>query len=316
MPRKATDYLALNDIFPSINSFAKEPKLMTTCLIVGCGYVGRQVAKLEKVQGNHVTALTGSAKSKERLRNMGIDTAPGDLDDASSLAGLPTGKKIVYYFAPPPGRGIIDSRMQAFVAALGKNNLPARVVLISTTGVYGDCRGEWVREERPPAPETDRAKRRLSAENTLLDWSADSGVPVVILRVPGIYGPGRLPLKRLLEGTPVLREEDSPFSNRIHVDDLARACYAAARKGKAGVVYNVSDGHPTTMTDYFFKVADLLEIPRPPAIPIEEAKKRLSAGILSYLAESKKIDNRRMREELGVEPHYPDLESGLPACLE
>ncbi|MDH3514998.1 MAG: NAD-dependent epimerase/dehydratase family protein, partial [Gammaproteobacteria bacterium] len=223
---------------------------------------------------------------------------------------------LVYYFAPPPGRGVTDPRMEAFLSGLDSSGLPRRVVLISTTGVYGDCKGEWVTEERAPRPEADRAKRRLAAENILRRWSEKSGVTVVILRVPGIYGRGYLPEARLRAGEPVLREEESPYSNRIHADDLAQVCVIAGHHGKPGVLYNVSDGHPTTMTDFFYRVADVLGIPRPPAITLEQARRQMSEGMLSYLAESKRIDNRRMREELGVELMYPDLEAGLPSCFD
>jgi nucleoside-diphosphate-sugar epimerase len=113
----------------------------------------------------------------------------------------------------------------------------------------------------------------------------------------------------------VVREDESPWSNRIHADDLAQACCLAARQGRAGGVYNVSDGNPTTMTDYFYRVADFLRLPRPPAISMEEARITLGPGILSFLEESKRLDNRRMLDELGVGLRYPDLSSGLPACV-
>jgi nucleoside-diphosphate-sugar epimerase len=206
--------------------------------------------------------------------------------------------------------------METFVSILNASRLPTRVVLISTTGVYGDCRGAWVTEDRPPNPQADRARRRLAAESSLRRWSEKSGVPIVILRVPGIYGRGYLPEARLRAGEPVLREEESPFSNRIHADDLARVCFIAGHHDNPGILYNVSDGHPTTMTDFFYRVADMLGIPRPPAITLEQARQQLGEGMLSYLAESKRIDNRRLREELGVELMYPDLIAGLPSCFD
>lgn len=311
----------------------------TEVLIIGCGDIGERVARLERAEGRSVAGLVRSDRSARRLRAAGIQPITGDLDALASVNDLPVKEAVVYYFAPPPGAGVTDPRMEAFVSSLDPSRLPTRVVLISTTGVYGDCHGEWVSEDRPPKPQADRARRRLAAETTLRYWSATSGVPIVILRVPGIYGPGYLPEERLRAGVPVLREEESPFSNRIHADDLARICVAAARgcpgpaaraKPVSGVapaskkvspretvaVYNVSDGHPTTMTDFFYRVADLLGIPRPPAITREEARSRLGEGMLSYLAESKRIDNRRMREELGVELMYPDLAAGLPSCLD
>ena len=288
----------------------------TDVLIIGSGDIGERVARLERSEGRAVAGLVRSEKSARRLRAAGIQPITLDLDAPASLNNLPVKDAVVYYFAPPPDTGVTDPRMEAFVSVLTPPHLPKRIVLISTTGVYGDCHGEWVTEDRPPNPQADRARRRLAAETTLQRWSEASGVPIVILRVPGIYGPGYLPEERLRSGEPVLREDESPFSNRIHADDLARVCIAAARHDHPGVLYNVSDGHPTTMTDFFYRVADVLGIPRPPAITREEARHRLGPGMLSYLAESKRIDNRCMREELGVELMYPDLTAGLASCFE
>lgn len=285
-------------------------------LIIGCGDIGRRVARLEQAEGNTVAGLARSEISAQRLTSHGINPLSGDLDVPSSLVPLPAKNSVVYYFAPPPGKGVTDPRMEAFVVALIPPNLPQRIVLISTTGVYGDCQGEWVTEDRPARPQADRAKRRLAAEMALHRWGETYNVPVVILRVPGIYGLGRLPVERQRSGEPVLCEAESPFSNRIHADDLARACLAAAHRDKASGIYNICDGHPTTMTDFFYRVADLLQLPRPPAITLEQARRQLGAGMLSYLAESKRLDNRRMREELGIEPLYPTLECGLPSCLD
>ena len=288
----------------------------TDVLIVGCGDIGERVARLERSEGRTVAGLVRSEKSARRLRAAGIQPITADLDASVSLNDLPVKDAVVYYFAPPPDMGVTDPRMETFVSVLTPAHLPKRIVLISTTGVYGDCHGEWVTEDRPPNPQVDRARRRLAAETTLQRWSMTSGVPIVILRVPGIYGRGYLPEKRLRSGEPVLREDESPFSNRIHADDLARICIAAACHSHPSLLYNVSDGHPTTMTDFFFRVADVLGIPRPPAVTMEEARRRLGEGMLSYLAESKRIDNRRMREELGVELMYPDLTAGLASCFE
>jgi len=288
---------------------------MTGILIVGCGQVGKQVAQHELAESHRVVALARTEASAGSLQALGVECVRGDLDDPASLRHLPLQHCNVYYFAPPPAKGSEDTRMRNFLASLTSGNLPARVVLISTSGVYGDCRGEWVTEARPPRPDSDRARRRLDAEQQLLAFGAAQGVPVVILRVPGIYGPGRLPVERLMAGEPVLRESESPWSNRVHIDDLVAACVAAMRRGHDRAVYNISDGCPTTMTDYFNRVADALGIPRPVQISRAEAPARLSSGMLSYLAESKRLDNRRMREELGIEPAYPDLVSGLAACI-
>ncbi len=295
---------------------SEDSKNVGPVLIFGCGDIGRRVAALEQLAGAHVSALARSTERERALQAADMVILRGDLDDPATLQGLSAAGSLLYYFAPPPASGRTDPRIKNVLARLHGANLPQRVVLISTTGVYGDCAGAWVDEDRPPHPQTDRSTRRLAAENALRGWSKSTGVPVVILRVSGIYGPGRLPVARLARGEPVVREEHAPYTNRIHADDLAQACYLAGRRGMPGALYNISDGHPTTMTDYFNRVADLFNLPRPPTISLEEARHRLSAGMLSYLAESRRLDNRRMREQLGVVLQYPDLATGLPACLE
>jgi nucleoside-diphosphate-sugar epimerase len=287
---------------------------MSPVLIIGCGYTGRRVAAGEVAAGNRVTALARSDASAGRLQAAGPNVVRGDLDDPQSLAALPVADATIYYLAPPPAAGVTDTRLRNFLSAIGDTR-PARIVLISTSGVYGDCRGEWVTEDRPVQPQVDRARRRVDAEQQLRAWCERHAVPAVILRVPGIYGPGRLPEQRLRAGEPVLCEAESSWSNRVHVDDLARACLAGGRCGRPGAVYNISDGHPSTMTDYFNRVADVLGLKRPPQITLAQARTGLSESMQSYLAESKRLDNRRMREELGVEPRFPDLAHGLADCV-
>jgi nucleoside-diphosphate-sugar epimerase len=280
-------------------------------LIIGCGDVGVRVARLEQAQGRAVAGLVRNEAGAERLLGFGVAPVMGDLDDAESLAALPAAGALLYYFAPPPGGGPWDTRMRNFCAAVSRDNAPAKVVYISTSGVYGDCGGAWVTEETPVNAQTSRAKRRLDAETVVIEWGGRLGVPVVILRVTGIYGPGRLPLARLREGHPVLREEESPPTNRIHADDLAAVCIAAAEKGTAGEIINVSDGQPGTMSQFFNTAADLLGVPRPPQVTMTEARRVMTPMMLSYLTETRRMDNRRMRERLGVTLRYPELESGL-----
>ena len=293
---------------------------MTDVFIVGCGYVGFRVAQKVKARGQRVAALARSAASRARLQSAGIQSVAGDLDVANSLSDLPTQNTVLYYFAPPPSQGVTDPRMATFLAALPASQWPQKMVLISTTGVYGDCGGAWIDESRPVNPQADRAKRRLNAESILQQWCSERQIPAVILRVPGIYGAERLPIKRLQQGVPVLDESISPFSNRIYVDDLVRACLAGGGLKKCRFsslieIYNISDGHPTTMTDYFNEVADALGLSRPPQIDWAAAQTVLSAEMRSYLAESKRLDNRKMREELGIVPEYPDLATGLAAVF-
>lgn len=171
-------------------------------------------------------------------------------------------------------------------------------------------------EQRIPAPAVPRALRRWDAEQTLRAWSRESGGELVILRVAGFYGAGKLPLERLRKRLPMVREEEAPFSNRIHVNDLVTVCQAAMERGRAGEVYNVSDGHPTTMTDYFDRVADVAGLARPPKISLHQARQNLSPGMLSYMQESRRLLNRKMLDELDVSLQFPDLATGLPACFD
>lgn len=290
---------------------------MKTIFIVGCGYVGMRVAQSVLVQGQPVTALTHTPEKQARLREIGIIPILGDLDEPSSLKALPTQGSLLYYLAPPPAQGVTDPRLVHFLNTLKPQQWPEKIVLLSTTGVYGNCNGAWIDEDQPLNPQTDRAQRRVHAETTLKHWGITQQIPYTILRVAGIYGPDHLPIKRLQASLPVLDEAISPFSNRIHVDDLVRACLVAGNeRGKLNCVYNISDGHPTTMTDYFNQVAELFNLPRPPIVNQVEAQAQLSDAMRSYLAESKRLDNWRMRNELGVIPHYPNLASGLAQCAQ
>ncbi|KPK11488.1 MAG: hypothetical protein AMJ68_05525 [Acidithiobacillales bacterium SG8_45] len=284
-------------------------------VLAGCGYVGKRVAARELARGNTLLALVRSEESRQALVDTGINAIALDLGAPTDLDTLPVADSGLYYFAPPPSTGTTDTRLRAFLDHTSPDRLPSRVVYISTTGVYGDCHGEWVKENRQPTPIADRAKRRWDAEQALHDWSAQTGVPVCILRVPGIYGPGKVPTRRIEQGTPVLAESESPWSNRVHVDDLVRACVAAMDHGRPGRVYNISDGNPSTMTDYFNQIADAMGLPRPRQISLEEAKQMFSRELISYLTESKRLDNGLMRSELGVVPEYPTLDIGLKAAL-
>ena len=282
-----------------------------TKLIIGCGDIGRRVARLARVEGAAVHGLVRSPDKGAELAKLGIRPVIANLDDPATLADLPTGGAVVFYFAPPPGGGFADPRVRTFCAAIPAGREPVRVVYMSTSGVYGDSDGETVTEETPPAPQTSRGKRRLDAEEAFRAWGRERGVPVVILRVTGIYGPGRFPVSQLAGGQPVLREELAPLTNRIHQDDLARICLAAAAKGEDGDIYNVSDGHPTTMTHYFTAVADHLGLPRPRQVSLEEAQQVMSPLMLSYMGESRRMDNTKMLEKLGIQLLYPNLEAGL-----
>ncbi len=280
-------------------------------LIIGCGYLGRRLAARLSEGGASVSGLVRSRETAARLAALGIAPLRADLD--RPLPPLPTRGTSLFYLAPPPREGREEPRLARLLAALEQGGQPRRILYLSTTGVYGDCGGEWVDETRPPNPQADRARRRWDAER-LRRWQARRGGELVILRVAGIYGPGRLPLERLRRGLPMVSAAESPWTNRIHVDDLVTACVAAMERGLDGGIYNACDGHPGTMRDYFDRVADHAGLPRPPQIRLSEAEGRLSAGLRSYLRESRRLSNRRLREELGVTLRYPTLEAGLAAC--
>jgi nucleoside-diphosphate-sugar epimerase len=249
------------------------------------------------------------------LREQHIPALKVDLDLPE--VGLPSvaGDEL-YYFAPPPPKGREESRVARLIGGLEQAGQPRRVVYLSTTSVYGDCAGEWIDESQPPAPGADRSWRRLDGENRWRGWSEETGGELVILRVAGIYGPGKLPLARLKSGRPMVAEIDSPITNHIHTLDLVNICLAAMARGKAGEIYNVSDGHPGTMSGYFNAVADYFGVPRPPVISLQEAKKTLTPGMLSYLEESRRLSNRKLTKALGVTLRYPTLAEGLPASVD
>jgi nucleoside-diphosphate-sugar epimerase len=248
-----------------------QDKPVNPVLIVGCGDIGQRVAVRLLAAGRAVTGVVRSEASALAVKAAGVHTVRVDLDSDSQPSGWAGGYDEVYYFAPPPREGDSDDRLRRFLAQLDTGPAPSRIVYISTSAVYGDCGGEWITESQPVAPTTARGRRRLDAENRLCSWTQAHGVRLVILRVPGIYGPGKLPLARLEKGLPVLREADAPWTNRIHADDLADICIAAMQADSPGIVYNVSDGHPSNMTDYFFRVADAAGLPRPPEVDRQEA---------------------------------------------
>ena len=279
-------------------------------LIIGFGDIGHRVAKLELALGHTVTALIRDKSKINAAGEFGVETLLADLDKPETLAQQPLEGSRIYYFAPPPSTDTYDSRMANWLGSIGSSK-PAVIIYISTTGVYGNCHGEWVDEQRPPNPAADRAKRRLNAEMQLSEWGAQHAIPVIRLRVPGIYHPDKLPMASLKQGKPILQSSDAPYSNRIHADDLAQICLAAADRGKAGEIYNVADNNSCTMSEYFIKVATAFNMPKPKEISWQEAEQQLTPGMLSYLKESRRIDNIKMLTELRVKLQYPTLDDGL-----
>jgi len=284
---------------------------MKSVFIVGCGDIGGRIADLYHEKGVAVVGLIRSAKSVSRLQQTGIEPVQIDLAHPNDLDILSTTATMVFYLAPPPGEGESDPLIRHFLAAISTHTPPEKLILLGTTAVYGDCQGKWVNEDHPVNPQTTRGRRRLDAERAVQEWSASTGVPAVILRVGGIYGPGRLPIERIKKGLPILHEAESPYTNRIHQNDLAQACIAAAERGQSGEIYNISDGQPSTMSRYFKDIALAYGLPLPPEVSLAEAQLVISAGMLSYLKESRRLDNCKMMRELKVVLEYPNLGAGL-----
>lgn len=278
---------------------------MEQLLIVGCGAVGRRVARLALAQGMNVCS-----SNRGEAPVAGITHYTINLDEPETLRPLPTKGAGIIYLAPPPGGGIEDTRMRAFLASIAPADEPEKVVYISTSGVYGGG-SETVTEQTPPDPQTARGKRRLHAERLLQEWGRERGVAVVVLRVTAIYAADRLPVTQLTTGQPVLREEEALPSNRIHADDLARICLAALERGKDGAIFNVSDGAPSTMTAYFNAAADKLGLPRPRQVTMAEARQVMTPLMISYFSEGRIVDSSLMLKELGITLLYPDLAAGL-----
>jgi len=284
-------------------------------IIIGCGYTGQRVAKRCLEAGAEVHGVVRSEEQAGVLQGLGIHVHQIDFDQPLPKQSLVLDDALIFYCMPPPSSGVHDDpRMMAFIKCLGDQR-PQAIVYLSTTGVYGDCRGAWVTESSLPAPLSPRASRRLAAENRLKMLYDELNISITILRVAAIYGPGRLPVETIREGRPVLNESEAPFSNRIHVEDLAQVCIAAGLRADDWQVYNVSDGHPETMTQFFNRIADLSGLQRPQTLSWAEAQSSFPPGMLDFLNESKKVDNLNMLHELDIELQYPDLDSGLRASL-
>ena len=288
-------------------------------LVIGCGDVGLRVARLLPPRVR-VLALTSSAERIPLLRAQGVLPLAGNLDQPASLRRLAGLATRVIHLAPPPGDNLPDWRRDprtlALLRALRLRGLPQSLVYGSTSGVYGDCQGEWAPETRPVNPHTPRAWRRVDAESQLRLFGRASGVPVHTLRIPGIYAPDReggTPRGRLLKGTPVLAEQDDVYTNHIHADDLARACLAALWRGKPQRSTNASDDTQLKMGDYFDLAADLYGLPRPPRVARHTAQDELPLMLLSFMSESRRLDNTRLKQELRIRLHYPTVAQGLRA---
>lgn len=285
-------------------------------LIVGSGDVARRI--LSRLARRHrVYAMLRDAGRAAAWRAAGALPVLADLDDRASLRRVAGLADSVLHLAPPPGEGPRDRRTRNLLAALGNGkSLPRRLVYVSTTGVYGDCQGAGIDETRRFNAESPRAGRRVDAERCLRAWGRRTGVTVSILRAPGIYAADRLPLERLRKGLPALTDADDVFTNHIHADDLAAACIAALRHGRGNRAYNVVDDSDLKMAEYFDRVAAAFGLSPPPRLSRGEAEQRMSPLQISFLRESRRIGNRRLKEELKMRLAYPTVDDGIRAALQ
>jgi nucleoside-diphosphate-sugar epimerase len=283
-------------------------------LVAGCGYVGRRLARALLPRGP-VMGLSRSEESAAEIETQGVDALCWDLDVVDAPVPRDFGTPaVIFYLVPPPVIGKTDPRLKHFLSKLPAP--PSRLIYLSTTGVYGDTLGELVNEDAPLNPGSERATRRVDAERSLRQWCEHTGVAWTILRVPGIYGPGRLPIERIKRREPMIRHSEAGYSSRIHVDDLVAACLLAGASPKAvNRAYNVTDGNPASMTEYFERVATLAGLTPPELISRAQAEQVLSAGLMSFLKESRRVDNSRIRDELGFSPRFKDLRLGILSSL-
>jgi len=279
---------------------------MKRILIVGCGDIARRTLP-GLVQRYRVYALVRNPENCAGLRNLGAIPIIGDLDDRTSLARLSGLADAVLHFAPPPVNGDTDTRTRNLLSVLSQGALPSCLIYISTSGVYGDCGGDRVSETRAVNPASVRGKLRVDAERQIRRWARRNGVNASILRVPGIYAEDRLPLARLRAGSPAIAAAEDSYSNHIHADDLARIAVAALRRAKPCRVYHATDEDEMKMGDYFDLVADAYGLSPAPRMTRCEVQRAVSPVMWSFMNESRRLANGRIKRELKVKLAYPTV---------
>ncbi|GGX95634.1 SDR family oxidoreductase [Vogesella alkaliphila] len=285
---------------------------MRTLLIIGTGDIARRALPL-LLPHWRILALTRRPETAAQWRQLGARPVPGDLDDARSLERLAGLADAVLYTAPPPEHSNIDPRMRKVLSRLAKTpSLPQQLVYISTSGVYGNADGKWLNECAPLRPTSARARRRVDAERALRGFAVAHGSALTILRAPGIYAAERLPLTRLVNGTPLIDATEDSVSNHIHADDLARLCVAALQQPRGGIrVYNACDSQPLPVGEWYDKLADTLGYPRAPRLPRAVVQQQVSPGLWSFMAESRRLSNARLLRELPGCLRYPTVDALL-----
>lgn len=272
-------------------------------LILGCGDVGMRLLPLVRDRFR-VFALTSQPSRCADLRAAGAIPIVADLDQPATLARLAGLASRIVHLAPPQSDGVLDRRTRRLAAILPER---AHMVYVSTSGVYGDCGGAQIDETRPVAPHNPRARRRVDAEQVLRAWARRSSSRLSILRVPGIYADDRLPVERLQRGSPALVADEDVYTNHIHADDLAQIIALALFRGLPGRVYHAVDDSDMKMAEYFDAVADAFAMPRSPRLPRAQLAQVVSPMLLSFMSESRRLANDRLKGELGVRLRYPTV---------
>jgi nucleoside-diphosphate-sugar epimerase len=275
---------------------------MKTLLSLGHGYSAAALARVLIPQGWHIIGTTRDAGHMGAITDTGVEPLlwPADLTGALAAA-----THILASAAP-------DASGDPFLQAAGGQIAAARpewVGYLSTTGVYGDHQGGWVDETTPLTPSSTRGEHRVLAEG---QWLA-MGLPVHIFRLAGIYGPGRGPFEKVRDGTARRLIKPGQVFSRIHVDDIAATLAASIAHPSPGTAYNVCDDDPAPPEDVLSHAAHLLGLPDPPTVDFATAD--LPPMVRSFYSESKRVSNRRIRQELGVNLRYPDYRTGLAALL-
>lgn len=290
-----------------------------TLLLVGCGDIALRTAPLLH-KHYRIIGLCRNRENASLLRSRGIIPIYGNLDHPESLEKLAGIAQVIIHLAPPANQGSRDQRTTHLLSALNHRAtrqasiLPQRLIYISTSGVYGNCHGALIDETHPIHPESDRASRRVDAERQIRAWGKRNHVTISILRVPGIYAANRLPLARLKDKLPALQETDDCYTNHIHADDLARIICASIHYAQPCRIYHTCDDSHLKMGAYFDLVADYFDLPRPPRIPRNEASKQISPSMLSFMKESRRLINTRMKKEFGIQLLYPTVEEGIKSA--
>ncbi|HTT09498.1 MAG TPA: SDR family NAD(P)-dependent oxidoreductase [Burkholderiaceae bacterium] len=275
-------------------------------LIVGCGDVGlRIVARLR--DRFRIIATTATSLRTIELRTAGAVPLVVNLDIAHTVARLRGLSSRWIDLVPPPATGTGDPRTRRLRCACGAGI--ERAVYVSTTGVYGDRQGARLDETARPAPATERARRRLAAEAIV----RRAPIHASVLRAPGIYAANRLPFDRLRAATPALRPEDDVYTNHIHADDLARAAVVALFRGAPARIYNAVDDTQLKMGEFFDRVAERFRLPRPPRLSRAMLQAAVSPAQYSFMSESRRLANRRLKRELRLRLAYPTVEAALAA---